>query len=44
MICAKSGQNWPNGSGEEIENVKVYRKTDDGQGAVKKAHLSLQLR
>jgi hypothetical protein len=24
--------------------VKVYRKTDDGQGAVKKAHLSLQLR
>jgi hypothetical protein len=22
MICAKSGQNWPSGSGEEVENVK----------------------
>jgi hypothetical protein len=28
MICAKSGKNWPRGSGEEIENVKVYRQTD----------------
>jgi hypothetical protein len=28
MICAKSGQNWPSGSGEEVENVKVYRQTD----------------
>jgi hypothetical protein len=28
MICAKCGQNWPNGSGEEVENVKVYRWTD----------------
>jgi hypothetical protein len=42
MICAKSGQNWPSGSGE-IENVKVYRQTDgqtdDGQRTIKKAHL-----
>jgi hypothetical protein len=29
MICAKSGQNWPCGSGEEVENVKVYRQTDE---------------
>jgi hypothetical protein len=28
MICAKSGQNWPSGSGKEVENVKVYRQTD----------------
>jgi hypothetical protein len=29
MISAKSGQNWPSGSGEvENENVKVYRQTD----------------
>jgi hypothetical protein len=28
MICAKSGQNWPGGSEEEVENVKVYRQTD----------------
>jgi hypothetical protein len=28
MICAKSGQNWPRGSGEEVENVKVYKQTD----------------
>jgi hypothetical protein len=27
MICAKSGQNWPSGSGE-VENVKVYRQTE----------------
>jgi hypothetical protein len=34
MICAKSGYNWSSGSGEEVENVKVYRRTDrwtDGQ-------------
>jgi hypothetical protein len=29
MICAKSSQNWPIDSGEEIENVKVYRRTTD---------------
>jgi hypothetical protein len=28
IICAKSGQNWSSGSGEEVENVKVYRQTD----------------
>jgi hypothetical protein len=28
MICAKSDQNWPSDSGEEVENVKVYRQTD----------------
>jgi hypothetical protein len=27
MICSKSGQNWTSGSGEEVENVKVYRQT-----------------
>jgi hypothetical protein len=31
MICATSGQNWPSGSGEEGENAKVYRQTDDEQ-------------
>jgi hypothetical protein len=31
MICAKFGYNWPSGSGEEVENVKVYGQTDDGQ-------------
>jgi hypothetical protein len=25
IICAKSGSTWPSGSGEEVENVKVYR-------------------
>jgi hypothetical protein len=52
MICAKSDQNWPSGSGEEVENVKVYRQTDrrtdgqtdDGQWAIRIAHLSFQLR
>jgi hypothetical protein len=28
MIFAKSGKNWCSGSGEEVENVKVYRRTD----------------
>jgi hypothetical protein len=28
MICAKSGYNWSSDSGEEVENVKVYRQTD----------------
>jgi hypothetical protein len=31
-------------SGEEVENVKVYRQTDDGQWAIRIAHLSFQLR
>jgi hypothetical protein len=38
MICAKFG------SGEEVENVKVYRPTDSGQKAIRIAHLSFQLR
>jgi hypothetical protein len=29
MICVKSGKNWPSGSGEEVQNVKVYRQTDN---------------
>jgi hypothetical protein len=45
MICAKSGYNWSSGSGEEVENVKVYRRTDRrtdrqtdaGQQAIRKA-------
>jgi hypothetical protein len=36
------------GSGEEVENAKVYRQTDgqtdDGQWAIRIAHLSFQLR
>jgi hypothetical protein len=48
MICAKSGQNWPSSSREEVENVKVYRQTDRqidaGQRAIRKAHLIFQLR
>jgi hypothetical protein len=48
MICAKSDENWPSGSGEEVENVKVYTQTDgqedDRQKAIRKAHLSFQLR
>jgi hypothetical protein len=44
MICAKSGWNWPSGSGEDVEKVKVYRQTDDGQPAIRIAHLSFQLR
>jgi hypothetical protein len=35
MISAKSDLNLPRGSGEKVENVKVYRQTnaqaDDGQ-------------
>jgi hypothetical protein len=48
MICANCGQNWSSGSGEEVENVKVYRQMDrqkdDGQRAIRIAHLSFQLR
>jgi hypothetical protein len=29
MICAKSGQNLSSGSGDEVQNVKVYRQTGD---------------
>ena len=44
MICAKFGYNWPSGFGEEVENVKVYRQTDDRQQAIRIAHLSFQFR
>jgi hypothetical protein len=49
MICAKSGYNWPSGSEEEVENVKVYGRTDrwtDGRwtAGIRIAHLSFQLR
>ena len=41
-------QVWPSGSGEEVENVKVYRQmdgqTDDGQRGIRIAHLNFQLR
>ena len=50
MLCAKFGWNWPSGSGEEDENAKSLQmdgwtngQTDDGQQAIKKAHLSFQL-
>jgi hypothetical protein len=43
MICVfKSGWNWPSGSGEEVENVKVQQT--DGQQVIRKAHLSFQFR
>jgi hypothetical protein len=48
IICVKFGSNWPSGSGEEVENVKVYRQTDgqtdSGQKAIRIAHWSFQLR
>jgi hypothetical protein len=48
MLCAKFGQNWSSGSGEEVKNVKSLqttdRQTDDRQKAIRKAHLSFQLR
>jgi hypothetical protein len=48
-------KNWPSGSGEEVENSKVYRRTDrrtDGwmdqqtivDSSIRIAHLSFQLR
>jgi hypothetical protein len=41
MICVKSGQNWPGGSGEEVENVKVYRQTDRPTTGDQKSSLQL---
>jgi hypothetical protein len=46
MICARSDQNWHSGSGEEIENVQVYREMDTftdrwthgRQQAIRKTH------
>jgi hypothetical protein len=37
-LCQHS---WPSSSGEEVENVKSLT---DGQRAIRKAHLSFQLR
>jgi hypothetical protein len=31
MLCAKFGQNWSSGSGEEVKNVKSLQTTDDRQ-------------
>ena len=47
ILCAKFGWNWLSGSWEEDENVKrlkTDRLTDGGQQAIRKAHLSFQLR
>ena len=52
MLCAKLGWNWPCGFWEEVENRKSLqtdrrtedRQTDDGRQAIRKAHLSFQLR
>ena len=49
FIPTKFHQNPSSGSGEEVENVKVYRRTDDGRTndgrcAMTIAHLSLWLR
>ena len=55
FIPTKFHQNPSSGSGEEVENVKVYRRTtddgrttdgrtDDGRCAMTIAHLSLWLR
>ena len=46
FIPTKFHQNPSSGSGEEVENVKVYgwTTTTDGQCAMTIAHLSLQLR
>jgi hypothetical protein len=38
MICAKSGWNWPSGSGEEVENVKSLQT--DGQ-TVRRTHMEV---
>ena len=41
-VYAKFVQNWPSGSWEEDENMKCLKT--DGQQAIRKAHLSFQLR
>ena len=45
--CAKFGWNWLSGSWEEVENRKSLQtdgQTEDGRQAIRKAHLSFQLR
>ena len=44
MLCAKFGWNWPSGSGEEDENVKVKNNANNGQIVIRKAHSSPRLR
>ena len=44
FIPTKFHQNPSSGSGEEVENVNVYRRMDDGRSAMTIAHLSLWLR
>ena len=47
MYFAKFGWNWPSGSWEQVENRKSLQtngQTDDGRQAIRKAHLSFQLR
>jgi hypothetical protein len=41
MICAKSGQNWPSGSGEEVKNVKILQT--DGRWTTGDQKNSLEL-
>ena len=47
MLCAKFDLNCPSGSWEEVENRKSLQtdgQTDDVRQAIRKAHLSFQLR
>jgi hypothetical protein len=48
MNCAKSGQNWSNGSGEEVENITVYGQTDrwmlNNRQSINVLELSVQVR
>ena len=45
ILCAKFGLGWPNGSGEEDENVKVYddNNNDDGQRTTFDQNSSIEL-
>jgi hypothetical protein len=40
MICANFGYNLLSGSGEEVENVKVYRRTTDNMRSEKLTQVS----
>jgi hypothetical protein len=48
LFYVRKLSNWPSGSGEDVENVKVYRRTarqtDARKQAIRKAYLSFQLR
>jgi hypothetical protein len=43
MICTKFGWNWLSGSGEEVENVNVYRRTDRRTPGDQNSSLELSL-